>query len=125
MKRLRFRLSTLLLLTACIATAIATLSRRNAWYVSKSVPSGFHKLGDDYRYNCRRHSLPSLVLPSAREFYRVDLNPTEHGHDRAKGNSTRVDAMEKRLLEYLASVNAEKPKPKTVKRKKQNKETPR
>ncbi len=62
---------------------------------------------------------------AAREFYRVDLNPTEHGHDRAKDNSTRVDAMEKRLLEYLASVNAEKPKPKTVKRKKQKKETPR
>lgn len=41
MKRLRFRLSTLLLLTACIAAGLATRNRRSAWYVSKSVLSGF------------------------------------------------------------------------------------
>ena len=41
MKRLRFRLSTLLLLTACIAAGLATRNRRSPWYVSKSVPSGF------------------------------------------------------------------------------------
>ena len=41
MTRLRFRLSTLLLLTACIAAGLATQNRRSAWYVSKSIPSGF------------------------------------------------------------------------------------
>lgn len=41
MKRLRFRLSTLLMMTACIATGLAAQNRRSAWYVSKSIPSGF------------------------------------------------------------------------------------
>lgn len=41
MKLFRFRLSTLLLLTACTAAGLATLSRRSAWYLSKSIPSGF------------------------------------------------------------------------------------
>ena len=52
-----------------------------------------------------------------RELYRVHENPTEHGHDLAQDNPERVDAMEKRLLDYLARVNAEKPDPKKVKRK--------
>ena len=52
-----------------------------------------------------------------RELYRVHLNPTEHGHDLAQDHPERVDAMEKRLLDYLAQVNAEKPAPKKVKRK--------
>jgi arylsulfatase A-like enzyme len=52
-----------------------------------------------------------------RELYRVHLNPTEHGHDLAQDHPERVDAMEKRLLDYLARVNAEKPAPKKVKRK--------
>ena len=43
MKRFRFRLSTMLLLTACIAAGLATRIRRNAWYVSKSIPSGFQR----------------------------------------------------------------------------------
>jgi WD40 repeat protein len=41
MKRLRFRLSTLLLLMACIAAGFATWNKRHAWYVSRTVPSGF------------------------------------------------------------------------------------
>ena len=44
MKRLRFRLSTMLLLTACIAAGLATRNRRSPWYVSKSVPSGFQSV---------------------------------------------------------------------------------
>ena len=38
--RIRFRLSTLLLLTAFIAAGLATQNRRSAWYISKSIPSG-------------------------------------------------------------------------------------
>ena len=41
MKLLQFRLSTLLLLMACIAAGLATRNRSSAWYVSKSLPSGF------------------------------------------------------------------------------------
>ena len=41
MKLLQFRLSTLLLLTACIAVGLATRNGSSAWYVSKSLPSGF------------------------------------------------------------------------------------
>ena len=52
-----------------------------------------------------------------RELYRVHLNPTEHGHDLAQDNPERVNAMEKQLLDYLTRVNAEKPDPKKVKRK--------
>ena len=52
-----------------------------------------------------------------RELYRVHLNPTEHGHDLAQDNPERVNAMEKQLLDYLTRVNAEKPEPKKVKRK--------
>ena len=46
MKRCRFRLSTLLLLTVCIAASFATWIKRDAWYLSKSIPSGFQS-------NCR------------------------------------------------------------------------
>ena len=52
-----------------------------------------------------------------RELYRVHVNPTEYGHDLAQDNPERVDAMEKQLLDYLARVNAEKPDPNKVKRK--------
>jgi len=38
--RIRFRLSTLLLLTAFIAAGLATQNRRSAWYISKSIPAG-------------------------------------------------------------------------------------
>ena len=41
MTLLQFRLSTLLLLTACIAVGLATRNGSSAWYVSKSLPSGF------------------------------------------------------------------------------------
>ncbi len=40
MIRIRFQLSTLLLLTATIAAGLATQNRRSAWYVSKSIASG-------------------------------------------------------------------------------------
>lgn len=40
MMLVRFRLSTLLLLTAFIAAGLATQNRRSAWYISKSIPSG-------------------------------------------------------------------------------------
>lgn len=41
MTRIRFRLSTLLLLTALIAAGLATRNRSSAWYLSKSIPAGF------------------------------------------------------------------------------------
>ena len=40
-KRFRFRLRTLMLMMVCIAAVCATWNKRNAWYVSKSVPTGF------------------------------------------------------------------------------------
>ena len=55
---------------------------------------------------------------AARELYRVDRNPVEQGQDLSAEHQGRVDAMEKRLVHFLASVNAEKPKPRTTKRKK-------
>ena len=55
----------------------------------------------------------------SRELYQVDGNPTEHGNDLAGDNPSKVAAMEKRLLDYLAAVHAEKPTQKSAKRKKQ------
>ena len=55
----------------------------------------------------------------SRELYQVDGNPIEHGNDLAGDNPSKVAAMEKRLLDYLAAVHAEKPTQKSAKRKKQ------
>ena len=60
---------------------------------------------------------------ASRELYRVNENAIEQGHDLAQKEEGRADALEKRLLEYLSSVNAEKPKPKNGNRKRAPKAT--
>ena len=52
-----------------------------------------------------------------RELYRVDENPTEHGNDIAESNPDLVKKLEKTLLDYLDSVDAEKPKPRQPKKR--------
>lgn len=52
------------------------------------------------------------------ELYQVDPRPTEEGHDLADKNPQKVAALKKQLLQFLESVDAEKPKPATPKRKK-------
>jgi arylsulfatase A len=46
-----------------------------------------------------------------RELYSVDRIPTEEGNDIAKKNSQKADELQTLLVNYLESVNAEKPKP--------------
>lgn len=60
---------------------------------------------------------------AATELYLVDPNPTEQGHDLAKRNPKKANALQKQLLEYLESVDAEEPKPRVKKRKKGNRKT--
>jgi arylsulfatase A-like enzyme len=45
-----------------------------------------------------------------RELYQVDANPTEEGFDIARKEPARADALQKQLLDYLVSVDAEKVK---------------
>ncbi len=57
----------------------------------------------------------------SRELYQVHRNPIEYGNDLADDNPSKVAVMEKRLLDYLTQVNAEKPAPKDIKRKRRKK----
>ena len=54
---------------------------------------------------------------AGRELYRVSPNPREEGFDIAEKEPARADAMQKTLLDFLKSVNAETPKDKMKKRK--------
>lgn len=56
-----------------------------------------------------------------RQLFKVDLNPTEEGNDLAADHPELVQSLEKKLLEYLTSVDAEKPKPQPPKKKRNNK----
>ena len=55
---------------------------------------------------------------AAAELYVVDPNPAEEGRNLAAGNPKKVAALRKELVQYLASVDAEKPKPRSKKRPK-------
>lgn len=55
---------------------------------------------------------------ATRELYRVNVNPTEQGNGLTSKDEAKADTLEKRLLKYLSSVNAEKPSPKKGKQKK-------
>lgn len=55
---------------------------------------------------------------SDRQLYRVDENPTEDGNDITDDNPELVKTLEGKLLGYLESVAAEKPKPRLSKKKK-------
>lgn len=55
---------------------------------------------------------------STTELYEVDPKPTEQGHDLARQNPKQAEALKKRLVEYLETVDAEKPKPRAKKRNK-------
>ena len=57
----------------------------------------------------------------SRSLYRVDINPTEEGNDIAGDHSELVLSLEKQLLGYLDSVDAEKPKPQPPKKKRNKK----
>ena len=57
----------------------------------------------------------------SRELYQVHRNPIEYGNDLADDNPSKVAVMEKRLLDYLVTVNAEKPVSKDIKRKRRKK----
>ena len=48
-----------------------------------------------------------------RELYSVDRIPTEEGNDIARKNSRKADELQSLLVNYLESVNAEKPKPRS------------
>ncbi|MEM0969480.1 MAG: sulfatase-like hydrolase/transferase [Verrucomicrobiota bacterium] len=61
---------------------------------------------------------------AARELYRVNPNPTEEGNEVGAEHPEAVQALETRLLEYLASVDAEKPQPRQPKKKPNKKEKP-
>lgn len=56
---------------------------------------------------------------AATELYQVDRNPTEEGHDLADKHPKEVAALRSQLLDYLASVDAEKPTPNQRKKPKQ------
>ncbi|KAA5543278.1 sulfatase-like hydrolase/transferase [Roseiconus nitratireducens] len=45
------------------------------------------------------------------EFYNVDANPTEQGHDISDEESETAEKLRDRLLSYLNSVDADRPKP--------------
>ncbi len=53
---------------------------------------------------------------AASELYLVERNPAEEGNDLAAKNAEKVDVLQKKLLTYLESVDAEKPKPKKKKK---------
>jgi arylsulfatase A len=55
---------------------------------------------------------------TASELYRVDANPTEEGNGLKKQNPRKAADLQKLLLNYLESVNAEKPKPRGKRKKK-------
>jgi arylsulfatase A len=56
-----------------------------------------------------------------RELYSVDRIPTEEGNDIARKNSRKADELQSLLVNYLESVNAEKPKPRSKgKKRKKN-----
>ena len=52
-----------------------------------------------------------------RALVRVDTNPTEEGRNLAAEQPKRVADLENKLTDYLASVDAETPKPKAPKKK--------
>lgn len=52
-----------------------------------------------------------------RELYRFDSQPREEGHDIAGKDPATADRLQEALLGYLKSVDAEKPKPKTPRKK--------
>jgi len=55
---------------------------------------------------------------AATELYEVDSNPAEHGRNLATEDPNKAEALKKQLLGYLESVDAEKPKPRNLKRRK-------
>ena len=59
----------------------------------------------------------------AAELYRVDPNPTEEGHDLAAQHPQKVAALQQQLIQFLESVDAEKPKPAAPKKRKGKRKT--
>ncbi|MGB0578894.1 MAG: sulfatase-like hydrolase/transferase [Limisphaerales bacterium] len=59
----------------------------------------------------------------AAELYAVDPNPTVEGNNLADKNPKRVVALQKQLLQFLESVDAEKPKPSAPKKKRGKRKT--
>ncbi|MEM8955107.1 MAG: sulfatase, partial [Verrucomicrobiota bacterium] len=55
---------------------------------------------------------------ASRELYKVDPNPIEEGYNIADAHPETADLLQKQLLDYLESVDAETPKPPAPKRKK-------
>jgi len=55
---------------------------------------------------------------AATELYEVDSNPAEQGRNLATEDPNKAEALKKQLLGYLESVDAEKPKPRNLKRRK-------
>ncbi len=58
---------------------------------------------------------------ASHELYQVDPNPVEEGNNIADAHPEKAAALKKRLLDYLASVDAETVKPAASKKKKKRK----